>query len=455
MSYQFVIVGACLSGLSKAFFIKHLFPKAKITLIEQSNRIGGMIQTRKENQNQFIFEEGPHSIKIGRYDRPLFYMIDKIGLYPELVTSIQQPYNYIYWKDELKSVPQRMNFETISRFIKDHGKEELLNLIKAYPKLLLNKQVTDNLGEYLDEILGKELTKKYAETVYYGSYGESVYNLSRNMCFDKIYMQSYDEVELKKDLIYDKEFEQIRDKKLRKAHSYRFTYGLESLPKRLLRYLKDNLRENFEIYLDTKVQELNIEQKELIIEKEDKNIQKIYYDKLLLNVPSSQIATMIQNQSLDKLKEDLKKIKYTSLITRNICWDQKILPRNFRGSGYLINPNENKNILGMVTDSLQFPMQYPQDSTSVTVLSLKDVEDDQILKELSIHLGMNIQDPKMIIKKNWMDCWIKWNPGYFDKMMMIEKELEEKSIIIGANHFTMSIPELVYLSYSKMKQLYV
>lgn len=100
-----------------------------------------------------------------------------------------------------------MNFETISRFIKDHGKEELLNLIKAYPKLLLNKQVTDNLGEYLDEILGKELTKKYAETVYYGSYGESVYNLSRNMCFDKIYMQSYDEVELKKDLIYDKEFE--------------------------------------------------------------------------------------------------------------------------------------------------------------------------------------------------------------------------------------------------------
>lgn len=31
----------------------------------------------------FTCEEGPRSIRIGRYNRPLYYMIDKIGLYPE------------------------------------------------------------------------------------------------------------------------------------------------------------------------------------------------------------------------------------------------------------------------------------------------------------------------------------------------------------------------------------
>jgi oxygen-dependent protoporphyrinogen oxidase len=36
-------VGGGLSGLTKAFYIKNFFPKAHITLIEQSNRIGGMM----------------------------------------------------------------------------------------------------------------------------------------------------------------------------------------------------------------------------------------------------------------------------------------------------------------------------------------------------------------------------------------------------------------------------
>ncbi|CAD8181150.1 unnamed protein product [Paramecium octaurelia] len=454
MSYKFVVVGAGLSGLSNAFFIKQLYPKAKITLIESSNRVGGMITTRKENQ--FICEEGPRSIKRGKYDRPLFYMIDKIGLYPEFVTGVQQPYSYVYWNGGLKSIPQQINLQTISRFIKDNGKDELLNLIKAYPKILFNNQESDNLGEYLDEILGKELTQKYAETVFYGLFGESVYKLSKNMCFSKIHMASYDEQQLAKDLIYDAEFEQIRIKKLRKANSYKFTYGLDSLPKRILRYLQDNSKvENLDIQLNTKGKEIHIEQRQLVTENDNKEIKKIEYDYLFLNVPSSEIVHMMENSTLNEIKEDLKKIKNNSMITRNICWDQKILPPDFRGLGYLINPNQNQNMLGMVADSLQFPNQFPKGSTSLTVMTIKDVNDDQVLEELSSHLGIKVQDPKLIIKKHWMNSFIQFQPGYLENLQRIEKGLENKKIIIGANHYTMVIPELVYLSYSKMKQLYV
>lgn len=76
----------------------------------------------------------------------------------------------------------------MSTFIKDNGIDELLNLIKVYPKLFFNKHESDNLGEYLEEILGKKLTKKYAETLFYGFFGESVYRLSKKMCFSKDYM---------------------------------------------------------------------------------------------------------------------------------------------------------------------------------------------------------------------------------------------------------------------------
>ncbi|CAK85926.1 unnamed protein product (macronuclear) [Paramecium tetraurelia] len=454
MSYRFVVVGAGISGLSNAFFIKQLFPKAKITLIESSNRVGGMITTTKENQ--FICEEGPRSIKRGKYDRPLFYMIDKIGLYPELVTSVQQPYSYIYWEGGLKSIPQQKNLQTISRFIKENRKDELLNLMKAVPKILFPNQKSDNLGEYFDEIVGKELTQKYAETAFYGLYGESVYKLSKNMCLSKIYMSSYDEDILAMDLIYDDEFEQIRMKKLMKANSYRFAYGLDSLPKRILRYLKDNSKEqNLEIQLNTKGKEIDVEQRQLVTENENQEIKRIEYDYLFLNIPSSEIVSMLENSTLNGIKEDLKKIKNNSIITRNICWDQKILPPDFRGLGYLVNPNQNQNILGMVADSLQFPKQYPKKSTSLTVMTIKDVKDDEVLAELSSHLGVKVQDPKMIMKKHWMKNFIQFQPGYYENLQRLEKELENMKIIIGGNHYTMVIPELVYLAYSKMKQLYV
>lgn len=52
---------------------------------------------------------------------------------------------------------------------------------------------TDNLGEYLDHVLGKDLTEKYAESVFYGIYGESVYNLSKALCYTKSHMKGYDE----------------------------------------------------------------------------------------------------------------------------------------------------------------------------------------------------------------------------------------------------------------------
>ena len=59
----------------------------------------------------------------------------------------------------------------------------------------------------------------------------------------------------------------------------------------------------------------------MIIENENKEIKRIEYDYIFLNVPSSEIVSMIENSNLNQIKDDLKKIKNNSIITRNICWD--------------------------------------------------------------------------------------------------------------------------------------
>lgn len=86
-------------------------------------------------------------------------------------------------------------------------------------------------------------------------------------------------------------------------------------------------------------------------------------------------------------------------------------------------------------------------------MSLYNVKDDVILNELSNHLGVKIPHPKNIITKSWTKAFTQFAPGHYEKMKKIEQELIEKNITIGANNYTLAIPEIVYLSYSKMKQL--
>ncbi|CAD8092061.1 unnamed protein product [Paramecium sonneborni] len=454
MSHKFVIVGAGLSGLSNAYFIKHFFPKAQITLIEQSNRVGGMIVSN--NRNGFICEEGPRSIRMGKYNRPLYHILNKTKLYKEFVPSIQQPYSYIYWNGKLNSVPLQMNLGTLSQFIKDNGSGDMLKLIKAGANMMLLKPNTDNLGEYLDQVLGKELTEKYAESVFYGIYGESVYNLSKGLCYSKSHMRGYKEQEIQKELSLDKDFEQIRDEKLKGANSYRFKDGVESLPKRLHTYLQETYSGEYEVRLNSKAKRIEMKTKELIVENRDQQEeQRLNYDYLILNAPTHQLSQIMTNSNLNKIGDVFRGIKCNSLVTRNICWDQKILPQKFKGFGYLINPKQEQVILGMVADSLSFPSQYPENATNLSIMSIYDVNDHVILNELSKHLGVQIPEPKEIITKSWSKAFTRFSPGHYEDMLNIESELNGKNIIIGANNYTLAIPELVFLSYSKIKQLYL
>lgn len=41
------------------------------------------------NRNGFICEEGPRSIRMGKYNRPLYHILNKIGLYKECKINIK------------------------------------------------------------------------------------------------------------------------------------------------------------------------------------------------------------------------------------------------------------------------------------------------------------------------------------------------------------------------------
>ncbi|CAD8099081.1 unnamed protein product [Paramecium sonneborni] len=89
---------------------------------------------------------------------------------------------------------------------------------------------------------------------------------------------------------------------------------------------------------------------------------------------------MTQNSSLNKLKKIKRSQNTILLINRNIVRELQLLFRDILDV-YIVNPNQNKikKIRKQQRNSLQFLIQYPKDSRSLIVMSLKIVKVDQIV----------------------------------------------------------------------------
>lgn len=61
---KILILGGGITGLSAAWFCHKKYPHAKMTLLEKSNRLGGWIQTSREEG--FLFEKGPRTFLLGK-----------------------------------------------------------------------------------------------------------------------------------------------------------------------------------------------------------------------------------------------------------------------------------------------------------------------------------------------------------------------------------------------------
>jgi oxygen-dependent protoporphyrinogen oxidase len=115
---KFIIVGGGISGLSNAFYLLKRFPRCAITLIEKSDRIGGAMKSTP--MDGAVCEEGPRSIRNSKYCFQLFKMIDELGLSKDFIAGRYLPFVNIYHDGKLRKIPQKITFEGLLAFNKDH-----------------------------------------------------------------------------------------------------------------------------------------------------------------------------------------------------------------------------------------------------------------------------------------------------------------------------------------------
>ena len=88
------VVGGGLSGLSSAFHLSRRFPSAKVTLLEQSPRLGGWVyservRVRDEHGNEagMLLERGPRTLRPNSKA-----VLELVRFYVHLYRSVMKSY---------------------------------------------------------------------------------------------------------------------------------------------------------------------------------------------------------------------------------------------------------------------------------------------------------------------------------------------------------------------------
>lgn len=167
-----VIVGGGISGLAAAYKLYEINANLKVTILEASERCGGVISSIR--QGQLILEEGPDSILT---QKPwALNLIKRLGLEKHVIeTQKENRRTYVAWNGKLHALPDGFvmlaptNFVSFfsSTLFSPAGKIRM-----ALEKLLpaKNSDGDESLANFVRRRFGKEALERIAQPMIGGIY---------------------------------------------------------------------------------------------------------------------------------------------------------------------------------------------------------------------------------------------------------------------------------------------
>ena len=159
--YDVIIIGAGISGLSTAHFIKKLSPSLEVMILEASGRAGGAIQSF--HQDGFLAEWGPHGFLDNAAESR--EILEDTGLYSEAQQApLGDFHRYVCHRGRLVQIPQKPKKILFTPLLPFWGKLRVLGdlWIKPDPK-------DQTLGQWAGRRFGKSVLP-LVDAVVTGSY---------------------------------------------------------------------------------------------------------------------------------------------------------------------------------------------------------------------------------------------------------------------------------------------
>ncbi len=423
MPHQIVILGAGISGMAAAWYLKQsLGSHVNIQIIEKSSRAGGWIQTLEVDG--FLFEQGPRSCRSKGAGLETLALAEALGLQDQvLVPHLDASNRYILKQGKLTRLPKHLwgvPFNPLT--------QGWLSAVWNDWKNPKRAEEDESIHSFFSRRLGRKWAEGLIDPFVSGIYAGDCSKLSIKSCFPL-----FDEWEQKRGSLIRGAWHHKRPsvpqssfiQSIRRSPLFSFKEGMETLPRALAMEFKNSL------ILNTEVKRL--ECKPSAIQLYLENGKQIQADYLISTIPTPALGSLL---SFTPLAVPLQQLNYATLSIVNLGFDTSVLP--YHGFGYLVPSREQQKILGCVWDSSIFPQQNKDPGqTRLTVMmgGSRNPEMRELSNEESIeialdaihqHMGIRAQS-KIIQVKQAKGAIPQFEVGYLQWKSQIQKAMHQLS----------------------------
>ncbi len=404
--YDVIIVGAGISGLAAAHFLKKMNPECSFLLLEKSDRAGGAIQSYKKDG--FLAEWGPHGFLDNAPESR--EILEDTGLYEEAQQApLGDFHRYVCHRGKLVQIPQKPKKILITPLLTPWGKLRVLADFWIKPD-----QRDQTLGQWAGRRFGKGVLP-LVDAAVTGSYSGDYNKLS----IDSV-MPGLRKLEMENGSVIRGLIRKLRGKKAkitdRLPAMNNFPQGLERLVEVLSR--------GKNIVFST-------------------GVEKIYKDGALWKVKTGTEVLSARNVNVAlpvnsglSLLSSLKKAPMGAVPVSRICnvvmgfTDRAKIPYGF---GYLAPECEKRFTLGVMFSSHMFPNRAPDGKVLIEALvggrrhpERLDLDDEQIVSSVyeDIRRLMDLPEKPIFTKVLRPASGIPQLEMDHPKMMDYRKELE-------------------------------
>ncbi|MCJ1804363.1 protoporphyrinogen oxidase [Staphylococcus warneri] len=460
MSKNVAIIGAGITGLTSAYYMKKQNPHLNVTIYEATNRPGGKIQTYRKDG--YTIELGPESY-LGR-KTIMTDIANEIGLGNDLITNTTGQ-SYIYAKNKLYPIPggSIMGIPTdIKPFIKTKLISPLGKLRAGLDLFKKPIEIEDDIsvGDFFRQRLGDEVLENLIEPLMGGIYGTNIDDLSLMSTFLNFKEKEEAFGSLIKGMKDEKE-QRIKQRQLYpgvpKGQFKQFNHGLSSFIEALEKAVKN---QGVDIKYNTKVEDIIVSQRDYQVVVDGKNE---VYDGVLVTTPQQ---VFMQWFNHDPAFDYFNTMDSTTVATVVLAFDEKDIENTYDGTGFVIARTSNTDITACTWTSKKWPFTTPEGKVLIRAYVGKpgdtvvdDHTDEEIvsivrrdLKQMMTFKG----DPEFTIVNRLPKSMPQYHVGHIKQIRKIQEHIKRtypRLKITGAPFEAVGLPDCIQQGHNAVDEM--
>lgn len=446
---QVAIIGGGIAGLSAAYYLEHARRNGadlEWTLLEKSNRFGGVIQT--EHRDGYVLEAGPDSFLTAKPEA--VQLCHDLGVTDQLIASNDaQRKTYIVVKDRLVAMPDGLEFMVPTR-IWPIVRTSLFSLATKMRMLRETKMWTpsqalqqdESVASFVRRHFGQEMVDRVAEPLLAGVYGGDAEQLSVNAVLPRFVEMEREHGSLARATLA------ARKQKAQSGAPAQplFTSlkaGMQQMVDALLAALPSNslLAGQDSVSLERRGDAWHVATQQGSGE----------FDEIILAVPAPAAAALLATLQ-PALAAMLQAIQYTSSAAVAVAFDPVDLPAGF---GLLVPRSEGRKMMACTFVHKKFPYRAPEGSallrcffSSSRVRKMSGYSDAALLdlaqRDLQEIIGLTAT-PRFARVFRWECALPQYEVGHLERVAKMEKHLAELPGVhlIGNSFYGVGIPDCI------------